>query len=67
MNIYKQSEVYTISEGLLIYAAGSTFFVVSHMGGGNTSAIYLATTSERKARNAAARVLKYAPNTAIAA
>jgi hypothetical protein len=66
MNIYKQSEIYTLSEGLLIYAAGSTYFVISHMGGGKSSVIYLATSSERKARNEAARVLKYSPCMAFA-
>jgi hypothetical protein len=67
MNIYTQAEIYTLSKGLLIYKAGSTYFVVSHTGSGQTSAIYLVTSSERKARNAAARVLKYSPNTAFAA
>jgi ABC-type ATPase involved in cell division len=67
MNIYKQSEVYTLTEGLLIYKAGESYFVVSHMGEGKTSVIYLVTNTERKARNEAGRVLKYSPNALIAA
>jgi ABC-type ATPase involved in cell division len=67
MITYKQNEIYALTEGLLIYKAGESYFVVSHMGQGKTSAIYLVTASERKARNEAARVLKYSPNTAIAA
>ena len=67
MNIYKQTEVYTLTEGLLIYKAGESYFVVSHMGEGKTSVIYRVTNTERKARNEAARVLKYSPNTLIAA
>jgi hypothetical protein len=67
MKIYNQSEVYTLSQGLLIYKAGESYFVVSHMGQGKTSMIYRVTYTERKARNEAARVLKYRPNMAISA
>ena len=67
MNIYKQTEIYTLTEGLLIYKAGASYFVVSHMGEGKASVIYRVTNTERKAKNEAARVLKYSPNKAIAA
>jgi hypothetical protein len=66
MNIYKQTEIYTLTKGLLIYKAGESYFVVSHMGEGKTSVIYRVTNTERKARNEAARVLKYSPNELMA-
>ena len=67
MRIYKQTEIFNLSEGLLIYTAGNNYYVVSHMGDGKTSVIYLVTASERRAKNEAARVRKHSPNAAIAA
>ena len=59
---YKQ----TMTDGLMVYRCGKTYFAIYHHGIGIRSTIYLVTNSERKAHNAIRRVLKYAPNEKIA-